>query len=85
MACPLFKMKGPALVPDSGRAHPPAFPLKHQQKDLRLALALGPSRHTRRPSFPKGRFQAPGAPPLPASVSARRERANRVTAGCRAE
>lgn len=41
MACPLYKMKGPGLVPDSGRAHPPAFPLKHQQKDIRLALALG--------------------------------------------
>ena len=23
--------------------HPPAFPLKHMQKDLRLALALGDS------------------------------------------
>lgn len=23
------------------RAYPPAFPLKHQQKDLRLALELG--------------------------------------------
>lgn len=41
MACPLFKMKGPVLVPDAGRQHPPAFPLKHQQKDIRLALALG--------------------------------------------
>lgn len=38
MANPMFAMKGPALV---GRQYPPAFPLKHQQKDLRLALALG--------------------------------------------
>lgn len=22
-------------------SHPPAFPLKHQQKDMRLALSLG--------------------------------------------
>lgn len=41
MACPLYKMKGPGLVPDAGRSHPPAFPLKHQQKDMRLALQLG--------------------------------------------
>eukprot|EP00198_Chlamydomonas_reinhardtii_P009483 XP_001698820.1 gamma hydroxybutyrate dehydrogenase [Chlamydomonas reinhardtii] len=38
MANPMFAMKGPAIM---GRAYPPAFPLKHQQKDLRLALALG--------------------------------------------
>jgi glyoxylate/succinic semialdehyde reductase len=38
IANPMFKMKGPAI---SGRAFPPAFPLKHQQKDMRLALALG--------------------------------------------
>lgn len=31
-------LKGPNLV---SRDYPPAFPLKHQQKDLRLALALG--------------------------------------------
>jgi glyoxylate/succinic semialdehyde reductase len=41
IANPMFKMKGPAL---SARAFPPAFPLKHQQKDLRLALALGACR-----------------------------------------
>jgi glyoxylate/succinic semialdehyde reductase len=38
IANPMFKMKGPAL---QARAFPPAFPLKHQQKDMRLALALG--------------------------------------------
>jgi hypothetical protein len=31
-------LKGPNLMT---RDYPPAFPLKHQQKDLRLALALG--------------------------------------------
>jgi len=35
---PLFSMKGPGLI---GKQYPPAFPLKHQQKDMRLALALG--------------------------------------------
>eukprot|EP00873_Tetraselmis_striata_P006911 jgi/Tetstr1/427175/TSEL_017363.t1 len=35
---PLFTMKGPGLI---GHSYPPAFPLKHQQKDMRLALALG--------------------------------------------
>jgi len=39
VAAPMFKMKGPALV--KGGPYPPAFPLKHQQKDLRLALELG--------------------------------------------
>ena len=38
IANPMFKMKGPSL---QSRAFPPAFPLKHQQKDMRLALALG--------------------------------------------
>jgi glyoxylate/succinic semialdehyde reductase len=38
MANPMFAVKGPAVVE---RSYPPAFPLKHQQKDLRLALALG--------------------------------------------
>lgn len=38
MANPMFAMKGPNLIT---REYPPAFPLKHQQKDLRLALALG--------------------------------------------
>ncbi|KAK4339572.1 hypothetical protein RND71_041034 [Anisodus tanguticus] len=31
-------MKGPAMIKNS---YPPAFPLKHQPKDMRLALALG--------------------------------------------
>lgn len=38
IANPMFKLKGPAMVQSS---YPPAFPLKHQQKDMRLALALG--------------------------------------------
>jgi glyoxylate/succinic semialdehyde reductase len=38
MACPLFAMKGPSMVRGE---FPPAFPLKHQQKDMRLACELG--------------------------------------------
>jgi len=38
MANPMFSLKGPSLMQ---REYPPAFPLKHQQKDLRLAIALG--------------------------------------------
>ncbi|GFH08343.1 uncharacterized protein HaLaN_03288 [Haematococcus lacustris] len=38
MANPMFAMKGPSM---QTHAYPPAFPLKHQQKDLRLALELG--------------------------------------------
>lgn len=34
----MFKQKGPAMIQCK---FPPAFPLKHQQKDMRLALALG--------------------------------------------
>lgn len=34
----MFKGKGPSMNKNS---YPPAFPLKHQQKDMRLALALG--------------------------------------------
>ncbi len=37
MACPMFRGKGPMLL--SGE-YPTSFPLKHMQKDLRLALAL---------------------------------------------
>lgn len=37
VAAPMFAVKGPAMA---ARAYPTAFPLKHQQKDLRLALAL---------------------------------------------
>lgn len=38
IANPMFKLKGPAMMQSS---YSPAFPLKHQQKDMRLALALG--------------------------------------------
>jgi glyoxylate/succinic semialdehyde reductase len=34
---PMFQMKGPSMVKGT---YPTAFPLKHQQKDLRLALAM---------------------------------------------
>lgn len=34
----MFKMKGASMLKDK---FDPAFPLKHQQKDMRLALALG--------------------------------------------
>lgn len=38
IANPMFKGKGPAMLKNN---YPTAFPLKHQQKDMRLALALG--------------------------------------------
>uniref|UniRef100_A0ACD5W134 Uncharacterized protein n=1 Tax=Avena sativa TaxID=4498 RepID=A0ACD5W134_AVESA len=38
ISAPMFSLKGPSMVK---AAYPTAFPLKHQQKDLRLALALG--------------------------------------------
>ncbi|KAL4437458.1 hypothetical protein ABPG75_004597 [Micractinium tetrahymenae] len=38
IAAPMFALKGPPMT--DGK-YPPAFPLKHQQKDMRLALALG--------------------------------------------
>ena len=38
MANPMFKLKGPSMLQSK---YTPAFPLKHQQKDMRLALALG--------------------------------------------
>ena len=38
IANPMFRMKGPGMA--AGGPYPPAFPLKHQQKDMRLALAL---------------------------------------------
>jgi len=38
LANPMFRLKGPAMA--EGR-FPTAFPLKHMQKDLRLALQLG--------------------------------------------
>lgn len=37
IACPMFALKGPLMAKGS---FAPAFPLKHQQKDLRLALEL---------------------------------------------
>lgn len=38
IANPMFKGKGPAMLQSN---YSPAFPLKHQQKDMRLALSLG--------------------------------------------
>ena len=35
---PMFRLKGPQIAANSG--FPPAFPLRHMQKDLRLALRL---------------------------------------------
>ncbi|XP_050363734.1 glyoxylate/succinic semialdehyde reductase 1 [Argentina anserina] len=37
IANPMFRLKGPTMIQSS---HSPAFPLKHQQKDMRLALSL---------------------------------------------
>jgi 3-hydroxyisobutyrate dehydrogenase/2-hydroxy-3-oxopropionate reductase len=37
LACPMFKSKGPMLLAEN---YTTSFPLKHMQKDLRLALAL---------------------------------------------
>ena len=37
MSNPMFKMKGPNMIKGNLPAH---FPLKHAQKDMRLALAL---------------------------------------------
>ncbi len=39
VANPMFRLKGPVMAANS--EFPPAFPLKHMQKDLRLALRLG--------------------------------------------
>jgi glyoxylate/succinic semialdehyde reductase len=39
MANPMFRGKGPNMI--KGVYTPPAFPLKHAQKDMRLALAMG--------------------------------------------
>lgn len=38
MANPMFRGKGPIMLKTD---YSPAFPLKHQQKDMRLALSLG--------------------------------------------
>ncbi|WOK91349.1 hypothetical protein Cni_G00040 [Canna indica] len=40
ISAPMFAVKGPSMVKAS---YPTAFPLKHQQKDLRLALRLAES------------------------------------------
>ncbi|KAJ6823024.1 glyoxylate/succinic semialdehyde reductase 2, chloroplastic [Iris pallida] len=40
ISAPMFSLKGPSMVKAS---YPTAFPLKHQQKDLRLALGLAES------------------------------------------
>lgn len=40
IAAPMFALKGPTMVKGE---HPTAFPLKHQQKDLRLVLQLADS------------------------------------------
>uniref|UniRef100_A0A0E0C3S6 6-phosphogluconate dehydrogenase NADP-binding domain-containing protein n=1 Tax=Oryza meridionalis TaxID=40149 RepID=A0A0E0C3S6_9ORYZ len=40
ISAPMFSLKGPSMVK---AAYPTAFPLKHQQKDLRLALSLAES------------------------------------------
>ena len=36
MSSPMLKLKGPQMA--RGK-HPPAFPLKHAQKDMRFALS----------------------------------------------
>lgn len=43
MACPMFALKGPSMTKGE---FPPAFPLKHQQKDMRLACELGCELHS---------------------------------------
>ncbi|CAN4086956.1 unnamed protein product [Withania somnifera] len=40
ISAPMYAVKGPSMVKSS---YPTAFPLKHQQKDLRLALGLAES------------------------------------------
>ncbi|KAL5728743.1 glyoxylate reductase (NADP(+)) [Ranunculus cassubicifolius] len=40
ISAPMFSMKGPSMIKAT---YPTAFPLKHQQKDLRLALGLAES------------------------------------------
>ncbi|CAA2965420.1 glyoxylate succinic semialdehyde reductase 2, chloroplastic [Olea europaea subsp. europaea] len=40
ISSPMYSMKGPSMVQS---LYPTAFPLKHQQKDLRLALGLAES------------------------------------------
>jgi 3-hydroxyisobutyrate dehydrogenase-like beta-hydroxyacid dehydrogenase len=38
IACPMYGLKGPTMM--AGK-YDPAFPLKHEQKDMRLAVGLG--------------------------------------------
>ncbi|WJX69774.1 Glyoxylate/succinic semialdehyde reductase 2, chloroplastic, variant 2 [Trifolium repens] len=40
ISAPMYSMKGPSMIQSN---YPTAFPLKHQQKDLRLALGLAES------------------------------------------
>ncbi|XP_045799982.1 glyoxylate/succinic semialdehyde reductase 2, chloroplastic [Trifolium pratense] len=40
ISAPMYSMKGPSMIQSH---YPTAFPLKHQQKDLRLALGLAES------------------------------------------
>ncbi|KAK4780330.1 hypothetical protein SAY87_016436 [Trapa incisa] len=40
ISTPMYKLKGPSMVQSH---YPTAFPLKHQQKDMRLALGLAES------------------------------------------
>ncbi|XP_024027911.1 glyoxylate/succinic semialdehyde reductase 2, chloroplastic isoform X1 [Morus notabilis] len=40
ISAPMYSMKGPSMIKS---LYPTAFPLKHQQKDLRLALGLAES------------------------------------------
>lgn len=40
ISAPMFSLKGPSMVKSQ---YPAAFPLKHQQKDMRLALGLAES------------------------------------------
>lgn len=40
ISAPMFSLKGPSMIQS---LYPTAFPLKHQQKDLRLALGLAES------------------------------------------
>lgn len=46
MKNPMFGMKGPCM---QKRTYPTNFPLKHAQKDMRLAIALGDDKHVSLP------------------------------------
>ena len=60
IANPMFKMKGPSMLQGS---YNPAFPLKHQQKDMRLALSLGDENAVSMPVAAASNEVCP--PPLP--------------------